>query len=231
VHAAGAAIGTKLGVGAPAATGRTGAEAGGDGDGDAPLEHAASASAQKPWIRRSMIPSSTGSASPGKEDGDHDPGVDGLDAARPVDKDRLSMMPPGKQRSISGLAALFLATTAVFVEAACSKPTEASAQTTTSGATIAQSSPAVGRRIAITATNDGYSPASVDVKKGEAVVLVFTRKTPSECLAQIVIPDLNIKKDLPVDVPVEIPVKFDKEGKVGFQCGMAMLKGTINVGS
>jgi len=24
-------------------------------------------------------------------------------------------------------------------------------------------------------------------------------------------------------------VKIDKEGKVGFQCGMAMVKGTINV--
>jgi plastocyanin domain-containing protein len=141
------------------------------------------------------------------------------------------MMPPGKQRSISGLAALFLATTAVFVEAACSKPSEANAQTTTSAAAPAQLSTAVGRRIPITATNDGYAPSTIDVKKGEAVVLVFTRTTKSECLAQVAIPDLNIKKDLPVDAPVEIPVKLDKEGKVGFQCGMAMLKGTINVGS
>ena len=49
----------------------------------------------------------------------------------------------------------------------------------------------------ITATTEGYSPASVDVKKGEAVVLVFTRTTKADCLAQVVIPDLNIKKDLP----------------------------------
>jgi plastocyanin domain-containing protein len=140
------------------------------------------------------------------------------------------MMPPQKQRSISGLAALFLATTAVFVEAACSKPNEASAQTAPSGAIVAQTSPAIGRRIPITATSEGYSPASVDVKKGEPVVLVFTRTTKSDCLAQIAIPDLNIKKDLPVNTPVEVPVKVDKEGKVGFQCGMAMVKGTINVG-
>jgi len=141
------------------------------------------------------------------------------------------MMPPGKQRSISGLAALFLATTAVFVEAACSKPSEANAQTTTNTAAITQPSNAVGRRIPVTATTEGYSPSTIDVKKGEDVVLVFTRTTKSDCLAEVAIPDLKIKKDLPMNTPVEIPVKFDKEGKVGFQCGMAMVKGTINVGS
>lgn len=142
------------------------------------------------------------------------------------------MMPPGKQRTISGLAALFLATAAVFIEAACSKPTEASAQTSTSAAPITpQLSPAVGRRIPITATAEGYVPATIDVKKGEDVVLVFTRTTKSECLAEVAVPDLKVKKDLPLNTPVEIPVKLDKEGKVGFQCGMAMVKGTINVGS
>ena len=148
-----------------------------------------------------------------------------------MEEDAVSMMPPGKQRTISGLAAFFLATTAVFVQEGCSKPTEANAQTSTNTATIAQTSTAVGRRIPITATAEGYSPETVEVKKGEAVVLVFTRTTKSDCLAQVVIPDLNIKKDLPQNTPVEIPVKFDKEGKVGFQCGMAMVKGTINVGS
>ncbi len=68
-------------------------------------------------------------------------------------------------------------------------------------------------------------PATIDVKKGEDVVLVFTRTTKSECLAQVAVPDLKVKKDLPLNTPVEIPVKLDKEGKVGFQCGMAMVKG------
>jgi plastocyanin len=178
-----------------------------------------------------MTASSTRAGVPGKAYGQKPGGIDGLDAGAAVGKNRVSMMPPGKQHSISGLAALFLATTAVFVQAACSKPSEASAQASTNTATVAQTSNAVGRRIPITATAEGYSPASVDVKKGEAVVLVFTRTTKADCLAQVVIPDLNIKKDLPQNTPVEIPVKFDKEGKVGFQCGMAMVKGTINVGS
>jgi plastocyanin len=178
-----------------------------------------------------MTISSTGPGVLGKECGQKPDSVDRLDAGAAVGKNRVSMMPPGKQRTISGLAALLLATTAVFVQAACSKPSEASAQVSTIPAGPAQTSTVVGRRIPVTATLEGYSPATVDVKKGEQVVLVFTRTTKADCLAQVVIPDLNIKKDLPQNTPVEIPVKFDKEGKYGFQCGMAMVKGTINVGS
>ncbi|MEP7119491.1 MAG: cupredoxin domain-containing protein [Byssovorax sp.] len=178
-----------------------------------------------------MTVSSTGPGIPGKEYGQDHERVDRLDAGARVGEKRASMMPPGKQHTISGLAALLLATTAVFVQAACSKPSEATAQASTNTATVAQTSTVVGRRIPVTATVEGYSPATVDVKKGEQVVLVFTRTTKADCLAQVVIPDLNIKKDLPQNTPVEIPVKFDKEGKYGFQCGMAMVKGTINVGS
>ena len=67
------------------------------------------------------------------------------------------------------------------------------------------------------------------MKKGETVVLRFTRKTKSECLSQVKIPKLDVTKDLPMDKPVEIVVKADEEGDIGFQCGMNMVKGTIHV--
>jgi plastocyanin domain-containing protein len=133
------------------------------------------------------------------------------------------MRPPKRPRNIHGLFALALASAACLAEA-CSKPSEQAAQAAQSSAT-----PAAGRRIPINAGAEGYVPATVEAKKGEPVVLVFTRTTKSDCLAEVMIPDLNIKKPLPLNTPVEIPVTFDKEGKVGFQCGMAMLKGTINV--
>jgi plastocyanin domain-containing protein len=134
-------------------------------------------------------------------------------------------MIPTKSRSVSGVLALVLAIAgAAFAEAACSKSEPAQAATA-----VSATPSAAGRHIAVTASEAGYSPASIDVKKGEQVVLVFTRTTKSECLSQVVIPDLSIKKDLPVNTPVEVPVKIDKEGKVGFECGMAMVKGTINV--
>lgn len=131
------------------------------------------------------------------------------------------MRPPTKPRNIHGLVALALASAACLGEA-CSKSSESTAQAAPAAVTD-------GRRIPINAGAEGYAPATIDAKKGEPLVLVFTRTTKSDCLAEVVIPELKIKKELPLNTPVEIPVKFDKEGKVGFQCGMAMVKGTINV--
>jgi plastocyanin domain-containing protein len=137
------------------------------------------------------------------------------------------MKPPAKPRNIHGLVALVIASAACLGEA-CSKSSEPTAQAAPAS-TIAAASSAEGRRVAITASAEGYAPSTVEAKKGEPIVLVFTRTTKSDCLAEVVIPDLKIKRDLPLNTPVEIPVKVDKEGKVGFQCGMAMVKGTINV--
>lgn len=154
--------------------------------------------------------------------------VTGLTPPGGLANERLRMKPPTKPRSISALVVLAVAS-ALTVGEACSKQSEPSAQAATA-TTPAPAAPAArGRRIEITATSEGYTPSSVDVKKGEEVVLRFTRTTKSECLAEVVIPDLKIKKELPLNTPVEIPLKLDKEGKVGFQCGMAMVKGTINV--
>jgi plastocyanin domain-containing protein len=118
------------------------------------------------------------------------------------------------------LAAVALAVLA----SSCSKPTEASSQPSASGAPAAE-----GRVIEITASNEGYTPSTVEAKKGESLVLRFTRTTKSECLAQVVFPELKISRDLPMNKPVEIAVKADKAGKIPFQCGMAMIHGSINV--
>ncbi len=123
------------------------------------------------------------------------------------------------------LAALALAA----LVTSCSKPGDARA-TAETGAAAAKDSPALeGRRIDITAGPEGYSPSSVDAKKGESLVLRFTRTTKSDCLAQVVFPDQSITRDLPLNTPVEIAIKADKPGKIPFQCGMAMVHGSVNV--
>jgi plastocyanin domain-containing protein len=86
-----------------------------------------------------------------------------------------------------------------------------------------------GRRVDITASSAGYSPSTIEAKKGESLVLRFTRTTKSECLSQVVFPGLQITKDLPLDTPVEIAVKADAPGKIPFQCGMAMVHGSVDV--
>lgn len=109
--------------------------------------------------------------------------------------------------------------------AGCSKPSEGA-----SGAPAGSAAPAAnGRVIEVEATNEGYKPSSIEAKTGEDLVLRFTRKTKSECLAQIVFPEQKIKKDLPLDKPVDVAIKAEKAGKIPFECGMAMVKGTINV--
>jgi len=123
-------------------------------------------------------------------------------------------------------AALLAVLTLAAATASCSKPSEA--RTTTE--TASPAGPALeGRRIDITAGPQGYSPATVEAKSGESLVLRFTRTTKSDCLAQVVFPDQKITRDLPLDTPVEIGIKADKPGTIPFQCGMAMIHGKINV--
>jgi plastocyanin domain-containing protein len=121
------------------------------------------------------------------------------------------------------LAALVVAAAA----ASCSKPSDARPE---GSKPAGKDAPALeGRRIDITAGPEGYSPATVDAKAGESLVLRFTRTTKSECLAQVVFPELKITKDLPLNTPVEVAVKAEKPGKIPFQCGMAMVHGSVNV--
>ena len=120
----------------------------------------------------------------------------------------------------TALAALAL--TAVTVS--CSKPGDAKPEGAPGAA------PALdGRRVDITAGPEGYSPSTVEAKAGESLVLRFTRTTKSDCLGKVVFPDLKITRDLPLNTPVEIAVKADKPGKIPFECGMAMVKGSVNV--
>ncbi|EYF00363.1 cupredoxin domain-containing protein [Chondromyces apiculatus] len=89
--------------------------------------------------------------------------------------------------------------------------------------------PAGAKRIDIAVVDEGFSPSTLDLKKGETVVLRFNRTTKSECLKAIEIPDLGVKKDLPLNTPVEVAITPQKEGKMTLQCWMAMVKATINV--
>ena len=128
------------------------------------------------------------------------------------------------KRTTTCLVAIVLGAAAL----SCSKPSNAGPEGVT--AAPAKDTPALeGRRIDITAGPEGYSPSTVEAKKGESLVLRFTRTTKSECLSSVVFPDLKLTRELPLNAAVEIPVKADKVGKIGFQCGMNMVHGSVNV--
>jgi len=88
---------------------------------------------------------------------------------------------------------------------------------------------AQGGKVAITVGDSGYTPAEVSAKANEPLTLVFTRTSSSPCGEVVVVPDHNIKKELPLNKPVEIAFTPTKPGRVGFTCGMAMMKGAIIV--
>ena len=98
-----------------------------------------------------------------------------------------------------------------------------------SAAGSASSESIVGRRVDINVGEHGFIPSAVDVKKGEATTLVFTRTSNSTCAFEVVFPELNLKKDLPLKRPVAVAVPVDEARTIAFQCGMGMYKSKVVV--
>lgn len=73
----------------------------------------------------------------------------------------------------------------------------------------------------------GYSPALIKVPVGKTVKLTFTRTDPTDCLEELVFPDLKIKKSLPLGEAVEVDFKIDNAGEYKFHCGMNMFSGKV----
>jgi plastocyanin domain-containing protein len=123
-------------------------------------------------------------------------------------------------------ATLLAALALVAATVSCTKPSDAGHE----GSPASNAAPALeGRRVDVTAGMEGYVPSTVEAKAGESLVLRFTRTAKSECLARVVFPDLKIDKELPLNTPIEIAVKADKPGDIPFQCGMAMVHGSVHV--
>jgi plastocyanin domain-containing protein len=74
-----------------------------------------------------------------------------------------------------------------------------------------------------------YSPDRIVVKKGRPVRLLFYREDDSECTAQVVIPDLNVKQNLALKKETAVAFVPEKEGEFTFACGMDMMKGKLVV--
>lgn len=73
----------------------------------------------------------------------------------------------------------------------------------------------------------GYTPATVRVKSGQPVRLVFDRQDTSACSEEIVLPDFGIKRFLPAHERTVIDVTPERPGTYDFTCGMNMLHGRM----
>jgi plastocyanin domain-containing protein len=83
--------------------------------------------------------------------------------------------------------------------------------------------------VTINLTTGGYHPPIFRLKRGVPTRLTFIRRTDETCGKQIVIPDYNITRDLPLNKPVTVSFTPTRAGTIGFTCGMNMLRGQIIV--
>lgn len=81
----------------------------------------------------------------------------------------------------------------------------------------------------ITVTKDGFTPSSFTVHKNIPVRLTFVRKVEVTCATDVVIPDFDIKRELPLNEPVIVEFTPEKAGTINFACGMNMQRGKIVV--
>jgi plastocyanin domain-containing protein len=75
----------------------------------------------------------------------------------------------------------------------------------------------------------GYQPAKVTVKAGERVRLKFVRKEYTGCTRELLIPALEIRRELPPNKPVLVDLPALSPGDYEFRCGMNMVRGAITV--
>lgn len=88
-------------------------------------------------------------------------------------------------------------------------------------------SPSSDGTVAIKVDATGYHPTEATAPAGKPVKLVFTRTTDDGCGQQLVFPDLDIRKDLPLNEPVTVDVTMPASGKIAFACGMDMYRGSV----
>ena len=69
----------------------------------------------------------------------------------------------------------------------------------------------------------GFTPSTIRVQNKERVVLSFTRVTDNTCALAVQIPDLKLKKDLPLDKKVNIELGRVIAKKIQFGCTMGMM--------
>lgn len=75
----------------------------------------------------------------------------------------------------------------------------------------------------------GYTPNVISVAKGKVATLNFMRKDENSCLEEVVIPDFDIRKELPLDKKISIEIIPQKSGTYLYSCGMGMYHGKIIV--
>lgn len=126
----------------------------------------------------------------------------------------------------------FLILVALYSLAGCKKETPAEPAKPEARAEVKPEAakPAGVRTVAMEVTADGFVPARVNLKAGEPVKLLVTRKTDETCATALQVEGTDIKVDLPLNKQVEVAWTPPKAGNVKFGCTMDfMVSGVLIV--
>jgi plastocyanin domain-containing protein len=83
------------------------------------------------------------------------------------------------------------------------------------------------QHVAVRADDKGFTPSSVALKKGTPATLTFTRTTDDTCAKEVVFPEINLRKALPLNVPTDVDVPTENARTLAFTCGMGMFKSAV----
>jgi plastocyanin domain-containing protein len=83
--------------------------------------------------------------------------------------------------------------------------------------------------VKIKITERGYEPGSFRLRKGVPARVTFLRTTDATCAKEIVLPDFNIRRALPLNQAVAVNFTPTKRGDYSFVCGMNMMRGQLIV--
>ena len=86
-----------------------------------------------------------------------------------------------------------------------------------------------GFQEALILVKGGYNPDRIVAEAGKPIRLTFLREESGACSARVVFADFHKSAELPEGQQVAIELPAVKAGEYLFQCGMAMLRGTLVV--
>ena len=109
------------------------------------------------------------------------------------------------------------------------KGADAGGSTAPSAAAAVSSSSTGALEITVNVSGTGFSPASMNVKRGQLVRIHFKRDNQPTCAEEVIFPELNIRKKLPANQITTVELTSGKEGTLNFACGMDMMKGRLVV--
>jgi RND family efflux transporter MFP subunit len=90
------------------------------------------------------------------------------------------------------------------------------------GTQVERAAPA---RVRVLVDSQGFQPSRVHLPAGQRTEITFVRTSEQTCATEVVFPQLEIRRPLPLDTPVVVQVPPQASGVLSFICGMDMIRG------